>query len=507
MNSGILRFAIWLIAPAFLLYAQRLFEFGADGFVAYSDPDWNYFMNFLRVAVGDGPNYIFHPGIPLQLLGGGFVWLWHKWHFADGVALAEQALRHPEPYIKACSDATLALSALTTVGAAAWVQRLSRTWAWAALLPLAWISQQQIMEFSARLTPETHEAILALALGLLLFHHAKKGSRSFSVAALAGAIVALGIATKSSFFPMALMLLALRSRRERALAVVALFGVYFLCVAAVGPQRQSLFEYIFGMARHDGYYGAGEPRVFPPLERMLRNVAYLWDGDRTTFYPLLYAAALTPLAWWNRGEAGARFFLVSLVTSLAGFVVVVKHPASRYLVPYLALLPVAFFALAESLAHRGLRLGVTIATGALVLLGIAHARYPYESNRAAEEEIRLQRATLEAHAHCATLIPAGAHQRLWAMVVGNAMAARWNKDLERLYPRTFFVEYFGKNTPTYFNYTGERTLANLQQVTRDAGCLVVLHPSGIEEKDRVFLRWGKTSRLANESVYLVEWKN
>jgi hypothetical protein len=447
--------ATLLIAPLAVLVLTAasigaLVEFDAD-------PDYPYLLNALGLLELRTPDLYFHPGTPVQILGGviiGLVWL-VRLPFA-GLALPRyDVLAHPELYLR-CIAAGFALfnaAAIHYLGSR--IYAATRDILCAAVAQFSILLSFPVVLSFPRVTPEPLlvglTALLCAVLVAPLFGR-DSFRENYRHAILLGALVGASVAAKFTAAPLCLAVLFLRERRMQLAAAAAAVAAFFVCTLPAMPHYRLMATWVRDLLTHTGQYGGGEAGI-PAAGEWLANLELLLRPGLGLLMTLAGCAAflarraLSRVPFPDRSDLG-RLFLVAALIIVAGFVAVAKHPGARYLVPLCAVAALANAGLIE--AAREFKLRIRSAPFAAMGLAFAAASanavgLTVDWLQGSNGIIRSNQAIVErARASGCFVVPYyDANIPEFKEIFGVAWASRfYREDLLRLYPGWLFYDPF-----------------------------------------------------------------
>jgi hypothetical protein len=308
-----------------------------------ADPEYPYLLNALSVLTLQSPGHVDHPGTTLQVGLAGVVLLRH----AAGCALGEQCvtlpvdvLTEPEKYLRAANMVLLVLMGLVVYGSGVFVRQQT-----GAVLPAVMLQGMlftfPIVTYSlGRVSPEpvmTMVALLYLApfLAAALRRAAGRewGEREMEWMAVGtGVLLAVGVVTKITFIPLAVMALALPGWRLRGRHAAAAIASAVVLLAPVWEKIPMIARWVSVLLSRSGQYGSGEAGL-PTGAKLAENAAMLFDKEPMYWVWLAAAAA----AGWA-AKAVRREALLAVAGAVVMLLLTVKHPHQRYLLPGMALL-------------------------------------------------------------------------------------------------------------------------------------------------------------------------
>jgi len=317
------------------------------------DPSYLYLLGGMHILEGLPPVIFEHPGVPVQELVAGVIWLSD---YGTPGALGDAAFSQAEAILARASTVMLALdaAALWLLGWVVW----RRT---GALLPALLVQTTPFLtmlalKFGIEVEPEPLLLFAVLWLGVgLIEENARPSAWTLIALALAAAF---GTATKSTFAPLGLAPLILIASWRRRFAYVALAGVallLFLLPEAGNLSRMS--QWYADLARDSGTYGRGPANV---IDWARYPHAFIKLFFARPIFLAIFAASLAALflRWRERKPAqiamsrSERGLAAILAAQLAQMLLVAKHPSAHYVLPALELAGVAlaflWLVLAES---------------------------------------------------------------------------------------------------------------------------------------------------------------
>jgi hypothetical protein len=398
------RYAVLAIMPVLVgiivaLAMSSIMPYFNQGEYDY-DPSYIYLFNGMGLMRGFPPGHVDHPGTPLQILTGMLSFTdWGVRRLAGLTNLGFEAavLKDPESYLLTVSASLLLLNLLAVyyLGLRIWRATASVAIAvlaqagyllFASQLPrFAYVSPEALAIFSAAMT-------MALLSPYLFSSDPEKRPVGAAGPVLIGGFLAIGLVSKITFFPLLLLLLVIPGRGGKflGLASVTLFSI--LLFAPAYSHFSQWLTFMFQIATHSEYYGAGPANVVDLAAVPQRMLAF-WRG-----LPVLYIAILAAglvgvvqllrfrrpnMLFWQSG-----IFCAIIVASLLS---AIKHFFLRYAIPSLAITPVVLAwcisQFLQTLANRHARQAVAVlsivCTIALAAPGLSACLSSLSASRAA----------------------------------------------------------------------------------------------------------------------------
>lgn len=308
----------------------------------FSDPSYAYLMNSLNIVNGELPGHTDHPGTTIQLLGGLVI----KVNVLIGNIKEEitnitiEVLQSPEAYIKKISNLLVSIIAIAVFLFGFQVYRETKN------IGLATISQAFPLTFSTlllhmpRLQPEplliASSFLLATTMVPLATGTVGNTSQKFR-AVLTGAIIGIGVVTKVTFVPLILFLLIFQGRKVKLFGVVAFVSTVIILTIPIWDSIPRVWSWLIGLLMHSGRYGNGEIGL-PPISFLISSAINLFRDTPLIFCftPLLMISLF--FSRKNDKNSGVVFLqIISVLVLICSFVITIKHPSPRYLMPVLGL--------------------------------------------------------------------------------------------------------------------------------------------------------------------------
>lgn len=321
------------------------------------DPDYTYLLNSINIAEGASPGQTEHPGTPIEVIGSAVLEVRHALSGATG-SLRTEVLADPEGALNPIRIVleSIFLLSLTIFGFAA--RRLTGSMLCALTAQCLPVMSIATLVSLNRVMPEPMLLSVSLLLGavMLLVLSQTRPLRT-RTAALLGVLVAVGLTSKVTFLPVALLPWAILGvfrgwTKQQAAARLAHFagllvGI-FVCLLPILSQLPKMFNWLWKVFVGGGRYGStkGGHTVINP-DRYLSDL-----GQMIIAEPVLAAtmfagvATLISLPLLNRlvKKEGPRpdrrqtWTLAAVVAAQAlQLLIVAKHPGARYLMPSIGL--------------------------------------------------------------------------------------------------------------------------------------------------------------------------
>jgi hypothetical protein len=443
-----------------------------------ADPEYAYLLNAVNILTLKSPGHIDHPGTTLQVGLAGVVLARHVAGCAsrdDCKTLPIDVLSNPEPYLRAANFVLIVGISLLLYGMGVFVWRQTGALVPALVLQGMLFSFPIALQSMGRVTPEpviVIVSLLYLAPFLVAALRRAAGQEWGEVeigrmAVWAGVLLAVGVVTKITFIPHAVMVLALPGWRLRRRFILAAVAAVIVLISPVWHKIPAIFRWVEGLLTRSGHYGSGEAGL-PSIEKLTANALALYDKEPAYGMWLLAVA----IGVWA-GKAVRREVLLALAGALVMLVLTVKHPNPRYLIPGMGLLT---FCAALLLAQlRGRR----IVAGAAVLLGLASLGSLNTGMRGwveylssyASGAVRFSAVAAEAGEGCVVYHYYGSSDRVAALQFGDSFSeAKLRGILEVLYPGFRFYNLF---TGRFEDFEGRDYTPEVAAKVAGGGCVLI----------------------------------
>jgi len=341
------------------------------------DPDYQYLLNALNLALGHTSYHTDHPGQPPQLIAALVMRIMHAIIGRQGIT--DDVLDAPERYLTVITVTFIALYVLTSVlvGWLTW-RKTGRVAPALFVQGAPLLSATNFVNFVC-VKPEPVLLILATVFTYLVVSHvvtpvSRRSQRWHAVAF--GCVVGIAIASKVTAAPLALLpLLILPGMFLRLLYVGVSVAAFFVSVIPILSRFEEFTGFIARLASHTGRYGGGQPgyidlgRYGPDLLQVL-----LREGA----FALLVLASVSVYAWVaarRRAAPGDQDAILArraeralgalILSQIIALLIAGRHMhETRYLIPLMGMaglnVALAFFLLPER-RHRAVLSVVTLA--------------------------------------------------------------------------------------------------------------------------------------------------
>lgn len=435
------------------------------------DPGYAYLLNSLNVADYHRPYFIGHPGTPVHMVGGAVI---RAMNARTGrQETVKEVLTNPERYMTAINGVLVLFCGFCALIAGVVVFLASRS------LPSALIVQAtpflSITTFSGltSVRPEPMMVGLATLVAGLVILTSKIDTRkhAFRYVLAFAVLVGIGLAGKVNFLPVVLVPLIIfhgwKTRLSFLGATVMVFILAILPILEPTLIRETI-QFMFNLATHTGRYGSGSAGFIEPLN-YLRASIDLIKGEALFFLIVLTGIVLLACRAKFPALQGARFRILLAVTvaQIVQLLMVAKHPASRYLIPSLALISVNMVVLFEVVreALPAYRLPVL---GLAVLIITSYQIWGFktlfgESRAAAQKQLTVYESVKTSSANVPVVTYYTSSSPYYALDFGSGYSGNLYRGvLQQLYPNQFFYSPW---TGKFSDFGGPVTIDQLRKVS------------------------------------------
>lgn len=451
-----------------------------------TDPEYAYLFNAVNVLTLKSPGHIDHPGTTLQVGLAGVVLARHVVGCASGddcKTLPMDVLSNPEPYLRAANFVLVVGIGLLLYGMGVFVWRQTGVLAAALVLQGMLFSFPIVLQSMGRVTPEPVIVIVSLLyLAPFLAAALRRASgREWGEAEMGrmavwtGVLLAAGVVTKITFFPHAVMVLALPGWRLRRRFILAAAGAVVVLISPVWHKIPAIFRWVEGLLTRSGNYGSGEAGL-PSMEKLAANAMGLYDKE-PAFGMWLLGAVIA--VWW--AKAVRREVVLALAGALVMLVLTVKHPNPRYLIPGMGLLTFCTALLLGQLRDRRVVAGAAVVLGLVSLGSLDKGMRGWIEHQSsfAMGASRLKAVAADAGEGCEVYHYYGSSDRVAALQFGDSFSeAKLRAVLELLHPGFRFYNFF---TGRFEDFEGRDYTPEVAAKVAKGGCVLLQgqgEPSG-----------------------------
>jgi hypothetical protein len=458
------------LIPLLLVVAHEILWPGPISVFNWGEPDFGYLFNSADIRFGSPPGHVDHPGTTVQSFGVAMLVAleWLRGGLPGFGDWYDDFLRNPGLYHYANSLALALVAALGLWAMAAGLLRRGHALGLVVLLQLLPFLEYNAWYYIPRVSPE--KLLFFLNCGFAGFLATREGEerRRPAFALTLGFLLGFALSTKYNCITLFGFLLLVPTVPLALLAFGAAALTFFFFTLPMAELYAMSFRWLGRLGGHQGLYGKGEKGFVPSPETLAENFGILWHEDSWYLSLCLLAVAMGLFLFWRRRS---RDGLACALILTAHFVMVLKHPATRYLVPMTApLLLVAFH------AFRGRpRLFPWLAAAAVLPVIPIAAEKPIHTvmgvHRLAPIQTRMD-AYRARHPGCAWAYISPTPRVEWALSAGNGSAfRRHTSDLLKHYPASLSYDV---SPPRFHRYSVELPAAVAQERMEESnGCFLL----------------------------------
>lgn len=467
-GDALQRILLAAVLPVFYIVVHQALWPGPISVFNWGEPDFGYLFNSADLRIGAPPGHTDHPGTTVQSLGVAVLAVAEFFRKgAEGYpGWYDDFLLHPAQFHQWNSIALAVIVALGLWAMGVAFLRRGHGLGLVVFLQLLPFLEYNSWYYVPRVSPEKLLFFLNCALaGFLATREGEERARP-GFAMMLGFLLGFALATKYNcltLFGFLLLLPRLSLFFTGAASALLSFFVFTLPMAGVYSMS---FDWLRRLTGHQGMYGKGEKGAIPAAQALAENFRILFQDDSIFLVACLGAVLLAVLLAWRRR---ARDPIVCALILTAHFAMVLKHPASRYLIPMVApLLLVAFHAV------RSLPRIYPWLAAAAILPAIPNVvEVPIMGVwgvRTVEPAMLSLDGWREKHPECLWAYISPVARVEWALSAGNGSAfKRHTIDLVRLYPQALS---FDVSPPRFHRFSSTLPDAVVEErVNEGKGCL------------------------------------
>jgi hypothetical protein len=334
--------ALVVLPLAFLIVTLQLTKVSGPSWLSTNfENNYPYLFNSLLLVNGKTPVYLDHPGVTTELFGA-VVLQWSG--SGSGNNVTERVLTDPDRAIKRIQRALLIFTGFVLWVAPLLTSVYLQRFVLGLLIQLPSLFFISLLRYTIWFSSDlmlVSVSVIAICLCVILMYQRKLGRQRLWAIACAGVACALGIATKLTFFPLIIILVACCSGlKNRAILLVTLVLALACVFAPVYPNLHKLIPWTLDLLTHTGNYGSGAPGFTQPDILWGGIVKLLSREPKIGWVPLVSTLAILFLLVIGRirrivpAKKGiAETALTLFALQILGFLLVAKHAYYHYLIP------------------------------------------------------------------------------------------------------------------------------------------------------------------------------
>jgi hypothetical protein len=291
-----MKYLLLLIVPVlFWISGTLLKEAQGPYYLNFYDPSYAYLINSLNLAQmnGYGVGHFDHPGTTVQTAGAVIVKIFYSLR-NSGDDIVADVLKNPEEYLLLINRVFGMISTLFLLLLGISILKVSGNLAYALLIQCSPFTSMENFYGYIIVTPDNLLILTSVCLlGILIYYlHSKDENISSSPVIIVSfaLVMAFGMATKISFFPMAVfpLLLIKGVKGKMTFIGVALIAFILFVLPAIGNYEE-FAKWVKNLIIRSGHYGEGEATVINPNE-FFEHLGLIFKKD--TFFLVTYAATI-----------------------------------------------------------------------------------------------------------------------------------------------------------------------------------------------------------------------
>ena len=307
------------------------------------DPDYVYLLGSLNAADFKPSKMTFHPGIPVQMIGGLILRIPSLTHAYSN--LQEDVLKKPEYYLNRLNYFVIAINVILLISVGIVIYFLTGDVFASLIIQMTPFLSDSILFCLTRYNPEPFLLFSSLLLiFVIVIKSLKIKGDNWRFILLFAIIAGFGLAVKVTFFPLLIIPIFIFKKLSSILKYISLtiitFFVFFI------PYNERIFTSLgwwWNLITHKGIYGKGSSG-FIDTRIILPNIEKLFLREPIFIYIFIFLIAFIILNLAISGlrkiACGSLMFKILIVVAaidIIGLVMVSKHFGVPYLIPVYSL--------------------------------------------------------------------------------------------------------------------------------------------------------------------------
>ena len=338
---------LWIL-PLFTLVWGIFILFYFDTFYSRNiDPEYPYLINGLNAAVlkFNQIGHYDHPGTPFQMFCGLIIRITHL--FTGKGSTTQDVINRPDYYLYSISLFLIVLQSILVyvIGFVGQKRGIKKT-------PLVILQSGVLLNFIlllifCRVHPERWLFITSILFIIIYLSYGYNKRKPLTFAIASGIIMGMGLATKFNYLPLLILpLLLMDNYKHKLIYVDTCVLSFFVFILPIINRFKDYWDFIIGIATHDGIYGKGQERMFNP-EIINENIIQLIKAaPEIMFFIIALFILLIIVIIKKKKISGINytlFFSGSICIILFQLLMIVKHYKADYLIPLLSIYPLFLF--------------------------------------------------------------------------------------------------------------------------------------------------------------------
>ncbi len=382
MGKKINSHLLFLPLPAITFFSGIYFALFINN--SYSiDPDFAYLFNGLNIIRGENfaITHIDHPGTPLQVLTGIFIFIISMLRGAED--MTSDVMNNPLVYIRTIIISIAFLYSLVLYFTGKQYLKYRDSLSGALLIQMSFLLYAAVTITASKLFTETIIPLGSLLIVLITIQKTWGPMKDWVYALLSGIILGVFVATKITFLPVIVIpFIIINKWRNKLTCLLTVAGVFVISILPVLNKLTQFKSFILKIATHEGTYGSGNEETLN-IVSLLNN---LWKTLQIEFtFTLIFFFCLTLIIIAFKKnkfrllkENDIRLLFAIIVAIILQLLIVGKHFGYRYMIPVLL-----FSGLAFATAINRIRAFKTWYYGSLIVIILFSGFYNFKMLRKA----------------------------------------------------------------------------------------------------------------------------
>lgn len=530
-------FFVLLVLPAVLVITAALLRYsnGPYWLTSNSDPGYTYLLSSLALTEFKQTGTTGHPGTTLQILGAAVLEISHALKFSEKDDLASSVLKNPEFYLSNIHIALLIFNAVLLFSIGLLAFKLTGSIGLSLLLQLSpFLSDTMLVYGVSRISPEALLLFSGLLFVLILMKmtfSVNLSESAFRYAVIFALVSGFGVATKFIFAPLLIIPMVVLPGWRNKIGFLLLTVICFvLWTLPMISQYGNLLKWYGRILTHTGTYGLGDSGFMSPqvylqdiVDLVLRNILFFLIFLFSVWFILFFG-------WFSvrgdqeagkaaRGEMSFRILSAVTVAQLVSILIILKHPAERYLLSVLSLsifmpfLMLVYLKRRDDLRQINFKKIAVFGVVLLTLCGIwrmMEIRDTFMENEQIREEALAVHRKMESEykdymkIYCIFL----SSSPVGALAFGNyfAIEGLYTEALQKIYGDVYFFDPFNKK---FYNWTKDFVIEDT--ILKGKGSRIVFHfPSLREYGEQIVCSTGSVLHMKDvfggqyETIYVLD---
>ncbi len=368
-------YLLYIFPALYLLLGFYFRQVFGDLSLRSTDPEYVHFVSSMCVATGRfSQANVDHPGSVFQIV---MAFIFRTIHFFRGnkTPFFEDAVAHADMYLSITNLVITSIVSATMLQAGKTVEKISKSTLYALLIQSAPFIIASWYQVFGRIYPELTFVIPVYLLEAQLlreiYQPRQQSNKTVFIYAFA---VSIGLSTKMTFLPLALLpLFVIKKIGNKLKYFVLTVVLFFVLSPQVAFQWHHFSHWMRGIFFHSGAYEAGDTGIINS-SLFFSNLSKTFTNEKYFFYVTAILLLLTIfLAFTKKRRTPLFRIMLGLTVALAGLVFIVsKQYATRYFFPALLLYPFVLIVSKETIQLFVKHKAVKPVLGVLLILIIGY---------------------------------------------------------------------------------------------------------------------------------------